>query len=79
MCLRGCSKGPSPEEEAAAKAAALDARRAEFRGKMDETQQRRMEIKRVRDGIVAQMKAKVDAMRAKMPDADDNAEAAAQA
>ena len=73
MCLRGCDKRPSPEAEAAAKAAALEARKAEFRGKMDETQQRRMEIKRVRDGIVAQMKEKVDAMREKMPGATDDA------
>lgn len=73
ICLRGCSRGPSPAEEAAAKAAALEARKAEFRGKMDETQKRRLEIKQVRDMIAGQMKEKVDAVRAKMPGASDDA------
>ena len=72
MCLRGCGRGPSPAEEAAAKAAAREARVAEFRERMDETQQRRFEIKQVRDTITEQMKKMVDAMRGKMPGASDD-------
>jgi uncharacterized protein (DUF3084 family) len=72
VCLRGCERGPSPEEEAAAKAAALEARKVEFKEKMDERQQRRMEIKRVRDTITDQMKKMVDAMREKMPGASND-------
>ena len=72
ICFRGCSRGPSPAEEAAAKAAALEARKAEFKEKMGETQKRRMEIKQVRDTVTEQMKKMVDAMREKMPGASND-------
>ena len=72
LCFRGCGKGGEPDN-----AAAQAARKAELDAKMRESYERRMEIARTRHELAEQMKAMVDAMRAKMPDADDDAVLAA--
>ena len=72
LCFRGCGKGGEPDN-----AAAQAARKAELDAKMRESYERRMEIARTRHELAEQMKAMVDAMRAKMPGADDDAVLAA--
>ena len=72
LCFRGCGKGGEPDN-----AAAQAARKAELDAKMRESYERRTEIARTRHELVEQMKAMVDAMRAKMPGADDEAVKAA--
>lgn len=72
LCFRGCGKGGEPDN-----AAAQAARKAELDAKMRESYERRMEIARTRHELADQMKAMVDAMRAKMPGADDDAVLAA--
>ena len=72
LCFRGCGKGGEPDN-----AAAQAARKTELDAKMRESYERRMEIARTRHELAEQMKAMVDAMRAKMPGADDDAVLAA--
>ena len=76
LCFRGWDKGGEPDG-AAAQAALAEARRAEFADKLRERRERRVEIARTRHAVADQMKAMVDAMRAKMPGADDEAVKAA--
>lgn len=76
LCFRGCGKG-GESDNVAAQAALAEARKAELDGKMRESYERRIEIARTRHELADQMKAMVDAMRAKMPGADDDAVLAA--
>ena len=76
LCLRGCGSG-GRLGTAGPRAASPAERRAEFADKMRERYESRVEIARIRHALADQMKAKVDAIRAKMPGADDDAVLAA--
>ena len=76
LCFRGCGNGGEPDNTAEPSASPAE-RRAEFADKMRERYESRVEIARTRHALADQMKAKVDAMRAKMPGADDEAVKAA--
>ena len=73
LFLRGGGEPDAPGPRAPTPAE----RRAEFADKMRERYESRVEIARTRHALADQMKAKVDAMRAKMPGADDDAVLAA--